>query len=155
VITGVSFGDEVAGEAMGDPQRPPVLLFPRPDAEVLCAGGNWRARTLVVLDATWTKARRMLAANRWLQHLPAWRLALDRPSVYTVRQEPGPGCFCTAEAVAEALAIADRDEAARDALIAPLQAMLGLQQAAEDAGSSLVLADREQLARAGYLPRSG
>jgi DTW domain-containing protein YfiP len=154
LYVGVNFSAEDAAPMLDDPLRSPMLLFPGPLADVLGPEPAADARTIVVLDARWTQARHMFAMNDWLRTLPARRLALDRPSVYTLREQPSPDSLCTVEAVAEAVAILDGDGAVRDALLAPLQAMTGLQEASHAAGSSAVLADRARLVRDGYLPES-
>jgi DTW domain-containing protein YfiP len=74
--------------------------------------------TLVVLDATWRKSRKMLHTSPKLQHLP--RLALnDLPaSGYTVRKAHKEGQLSTLEATCAALAQLEGD----DEKFVPLQA---------------------------------
>jgi DTW domain-containing protein YfiP len=61
-------------------------------------------RTLVVIDGTWTTARKMLARNPVLACLPRIRLNPSTPGAYRIRREPAPHCLSTVEAVAAALA---------------------------------------------------
>lgn len=56
--------------------------------------------TLILIDATWKKAKRMLHENPWLTKLP--RLALNPPSQsdYILRKGPGGAALSTLEAFA-------------------------------------------------------
>jgi DTW domain-containing protein YfiP len=141
-------------QALDDPRRPPMLLFPGPCAETLRPGETPNPRTIVVLDATWPRARQMLVANEWLRGVPMERLALNRPSLYGLREQPLPEGLCTLEAVAEAVAMLDGNTAVRDALTRPLLAMNGFQEASLATRSSAELVNRARLVREGYLPDS-
>jgi DTW domain-containing protein YfiP len=70
-------------------------------------------RQLVVLDATWSQARRMYRKLEALRGLPTLRLP-DTPMVAArLRASPGPGQVSTIEAIARALRIlGDTDAAA-------------------------------------------
>ena len=81
----------------GDPTA--ALLYPDGD----CPAPAWKPRTLVVIDGTWTTARKMLARTPALARLPRLRLAPSAPSAYRIRREPAPHCLSTVEAVAAAL----------------------------------------------------
>ena len=152
---GETVSAEMASCVLDDPSRPPLLLFPAPHADVWQPRAPAGPRTIVVLDATWTQARRMFATSDWLRALPAGRIVLDHASLYTLREQPSPDGLCTLEAVAEAVAMLDGDAEVRDALVAPLRAMAGFQDASHAAGSSAVLEDRARLVRDGYLPDAG
>jgi DTW domain-containing protein len=67
--------------------------------------------TLIVLDATWRKSRKMLHTSPALQRLP--RLSLDKVlrSVYTVRKAHKEGQLSTLEATCAALAQLEGDTA--------------------------------------------
>ena len=54
--------------------------------------------TVVVLDGTWRKARRLLLLNPWLAHLPRLALTPDSPSLY-LRKSPRADGLSTLEAV--------------------------------------------------------
>jgi DTW domain-containing protein YfiP len=78
---------------------PAALLFPSPNATGRPPEG---LRTIVVPDATWSQARRMVQRLAPLQRLP--RLALPAPPpALRMRQPPVAGGMSTLEAVAAAL----------------------------------------------------
>jgi DTW domain-containing protein len=89
-----------------------ALLFPGDAATPIDAippGAGWPG-TLVVLDATWPQAVKMLRANPRIAALPRLALAPARPSGYgDLRREPGPEHLSTLEAVALALGALEGD----------------------------------------------
>jgi hypothetical protein len=79
-----------------------ALLYP--GAGVPLAGSAHAPATLVLVDATWPQAVKMLAANPRVAALPRIALAPGRPSGYgDLRREPGPEHLSTIEAAALAL----------------------------------------------------
>ncbi len=81
-----------------------AVLFPHPDAEDLAAlPPAERPRTLVVLDGTWSHARRLYHENPWLHRLRHVRLHPAVPSNYRIRREPQADYLSTVESVALAL----------------------------------------------------
>ena len=60
--------------------------------------------TLVVLDATWRKSRKMLHTSPALQRLPRLALSDLPPSAYAIRKAHAPGQLSTLEATCAALA---------------------------------------------------
>jgi len=69
----------------------------------------------IMLDGTWTEARKMFRKSPWLDGMPVMSLTLTTPSNYTLREAHGAGQHCTAEVAAELLAQAG-DSAAAQAL---------------------------------------
>lgn len=63
--------------------------------------------TLLFLDASWRKSRRMLLQSPWLRTLPRYALPTGEPSRYRIRQEPREDCVSTLEAVARTLVVLD------------------------------------------------
>lgn len=85
-----------------------ALLYPGPGVPL--AGPTRQLKTLVLVDATWTQAVKLLAANPRLAALPRLALAPDRPSGYgDLRREPAPGHLSTIEAAALALGALEGD----------------------------------------------
>ena len=78
-------------------------------------------RQLVVLDATWSQARRMYRKISALRGLPMLRLAEAPMPVARMRKSPGPGRVSTIEAIARALRLLEGDEVA-----APLEQLFEL-----------------------------
>ncbi len=117
---GVAFdGDEGVAAALADPRYSPVLLYPGRAAMDLSdtdgAGmGELRAaigdRTLlvVVLDGTWSSARKMLKLSPGLQRLPRIMFRASAPSRYLIKQQPQDGCLSTLEATHELLLLLQR-----------------------------------------------
>lgn len=85
--------------------------------------------TLIVLDATWRKSRKMLHLSPALQRLP--RLALNDlpPSAYAIRKAHAPGQLSTLEATCAALAQLEGDAARFAPLLAAFKAFVGLRAA--------------------------
>ena len=76
---------------------------------------------LVVLDATWSQARRMFRKLDGLRGLPLLRLPDAPMPEARLRESPAPGRVSTIEAIARALRLIEGDAAA-----APLEALFAL-----------------------------
>ena len=101
---GVTFAANPRVQALAtDPSARAALLFPGDGAHDPATLPGGRPATLVVVDGTWSQARKVLARNPALAALPRVGFALERPSRYRVRREPAPHCLSTVEAVVEAL----------------------------------------------------
>jgi DTW domain-containing protein YfiP len=99
-------------ELWGHPERPrtePIegpllLLFPTPDARLLCERD---AGARLVVPGNWAQARKI--ANRVLRDWPgpieAVRIMATTPSAYPFRVRPREDALCTFEALIAALAI--------------------------------------------------
>ncbi len=101
---------------LGDPHTDCVVLFPRLGAVPLAGAfppvRAGRARTLVVLDATWAKALRMTQRIPDVRRLQFAHLPEHIAPRFVLRKPPRAGQVGTAEAVACALEImGDRDAA--------------------------------------------
>ena len=90
-----------------------ALLFPSPRARPLdeLQPAEY-PQTLVVIDGTWTQARRILRASPALAALPHVCLAPRTPSLYRVRAEPAEHYRSTIEAISGALALLEPDNLA-------------------------------------------
>lgn len=98
-------GSRFDGSWLEDPSRDLYVLYPDPGARPLTPAvlGD-RPLTLVVLDATWRKARRMIRRVSELHSLPRVALPYPRPAGLSPRKAPDPMAHCTIEAVAAAVA---------------------------------------------------
>jgi len=94
-------------ESYADPGRPVLRSPPREGKPLL----------FIMLDGTWTEARKMFRKSPWLDALPVMSLSFTTPSNYQLREAHGEGQHCTAEVAAELLAQAG-DLAAAQALSA-------------------------------------
>ncbi|TWI55533.1 hypothetical protein IQ22_01457 [Pseudomonas duriflava] len=102
---------------LGDPQWQPYLVFPAEYAapgrgveEVMPEEG--RRPLFVLLDATWTEARKMFRKSPYLDHLPVLSLTPEAHSRYRLRRSTRSEHLCTAEVAALCLDLAGDDRAA-------------------------------------------
>ena len=126
LFCGVDFTGEAALRALIEGAENPGVLFPAEGARPLEALAEAAAPpTLIVLDGTWSQAKKLLKRNAFLHALPAYRLDPRRPSRYRIRAEPAAHCVSTIEAVAAALEALDgRDH---EAMLAPFLALVSRQ----------------------------
>jgi len=108
-----------AGVAVLPPMGGAWLMFP--EGEPIRAAPVPPPQALVVLDATWSQARRMFRKLTDLRGLPILRLADAPMPVARLRESPAPGRVSTIEAIARALRLIEGDAAA-----APLEALFAL-----------------------------
>jgi DTW domain-containing protein YfiP len=97
----------------------PTVLPPLDGAWVLYPGGAPRtsapvppANQLIVLDATWSQARKMFQKLAVLRGLPLLSLPIAPMPAARLRASPGPGQVSTIEAIARALRLLEGDAAA-------------------------------------------
>jgi DTW domain-containing protein YfiP len=110
--------DEQLLALLADPQWQPYLVFPgefvepqRVTEQVAPAAG--KRPLFILLDATWTEARKMFRKSPYLAQLPVLSLAPEQLSRYTLRRSKRDDHFCTAEVAALCLELAGDEEAAR------------------------------------------
>lgn len=116
--------DENIIALLADPQWQPYVVFPEeyvpvervvhtvPHAELKIVG---KRPLFVVLDGTWTEARKMFRKSAYLADLPVLSLQPDDISHYRLRRSTREEHLCTAEVTALCLHLAD-DIAAAQAL---------------------------------------
>jgi DTW domain-containing protein YfiP len=101
--------DEAVQAILHDPANFPVLLYPGPTARNLSTGAltaadlGGRQLVVLVLDATWSGARKMLKLSPTLQALPRVMFDATTRSRYVIKQQPQEGCLSTLEATHEVL----------------------------------------------------
>ncbi|HUS30994.1 MAG TPA: tRNA-uridine aminocarboxypropyltransferase [Kofleriaceae bacterium] len=86
------------------------LLFPEGEVTTVCPTPP--PKQLVVLDATWSQARRMYRKIDSLRGLPMLRLPVEPMAAERLRASPGPGRVSTIEAIARALRLLEGEEPA-------------------------------------------
>jgi len=101
---------------LADPQWQPYLVFPgeyaAPERVVhsiepaAAQGGSGKRPLFVLLDATWTEARKMFRKSPCLDHLPVLSLEPDQISGYKLRRSRRDDHFCTSEVAALCLSLA-------------------------------------------------
>lgn len=96
---------------LDDPQWQPYVVFPgefvepeRVTSEVLPANG--KRPLFILLDGTWTEARKMFRKSPYLNRFPVLSLAPEQLSRYTLRRSKRDDHFCTAEVAALCLELA-------------------------------------------------
>jgi DTW domain-containing protein YfiP len=113
---GAGGGEEASrrGKALLPPLDGAWLLFPA--GEPITAAPLPPVKQLVVLDATWSQARRMYRKLDGLRGLPLLRLPDEPMPEARLRASPGAGRVSTIEAIARALRILEGE-----AVAAPLE----------------------------------
>ena len=103
---------------LADPQWQPYLVFPSefvaPERvithlppEYPCADGHVQKRPLfILLDATWSEARKIFKKSPYLNHLPVLSFAPEQLSRYRLRRSRCDEHLCTAEVAALCLGLA-------------------------------------------------
>ena len=109
---------------IADPQWQPYIVFPgefvAPERVVSQVTLDEGKRPLfILLDATWSEARKMFRKSPYLEHLPVLSLAPEQLSRYKLRRSKRDDHFCTAEVAALCLELAD-DQVASEVLDAYL-----------------------------------
>lgn len=120
-------GHAALARALGDAARPPILLYPGPDARDLLRAPPAGPVTLVVVDGTWSQARNVVRDNPVLQALPRYAFGAPEPSQYRIRKEPSDEVVSTIEAIMYALGALEGDPARFRALLEPFRAMVDAQ----------------------------
>jgi DTW domain-containing protein YfiP len=96
---------------LGDPQWQPYVVFPRdyaaPERVVHAVapaeagqGATAKRPLFILLDGTWSEARKMFRKSPWLDHLPVLSLNPDQVSQYKLRRSRRNDHFCTSEVAA-------------------------------------------------------
>jgi len=99
--TGVAVLPPLAGAWLMFPEGEPIITSPVPPP-----------RQLIVLDATWSQARRMFRKLAGLRGLPILRLPDMPMPAARLRESPSPGRVSTIEAIARALRLIESEESA-------------------------------------------
>ncbi|MBS2026336.1 MAG: DTW domain-containing protein [Deltaproteobacteria bacterium] len=126
-LRGVSFDGVAELEALANDPRA-AILFPSPEAADLRTLAE-PPTTLVVVDGTWSQARKLVQRNAVLQRLPRVRFTPTRPGNYRIRKEPEAHCLSTIEAVVEALGILEGEPERFAPMIRAFEQMVDLQLA--------------------------
>ncbi|CAN5186563.1 tRNA-uridine aminocarboxypropyltransferase [soil metagenome] len=105
---------------LADPLRQPYVVFPAEfsdAARVLhdldSSDAQIRPPLFVLLDGTWSEARKMFRKSPYLAHLPVLSLHPGQLSRYRLRRSSRDHHFCTSEVAALCLATAGDDLAAQ------------------------------------------
>lgn len=102
---------------LSDPQWQPYVVFPgeyvAPERVVhsvqppgVPGGATGKRPLFILLDATWSEARKMFRKSPYLDHLPVLSLKPDQISRYQLRRSRRGDHFCTSEVAALCLHLA-------------------------------------------------
>lgn len=122
-----------------------ALLFPGPGALPVHAVAP---RLLVVVDGTWSEARKVIGRTPALAALPRIGLAPAAPGRYRIRRAPAPHCLSTVEAVVDVLGALAGDPDRYVALLASFEQLVEEQLAAAAAGPHPWTHERRRARRA-------
>jgi len=124
-IVGVELENDPAFvAAISDPNAPAILLSPGESAIDLATDPPKGPVTLVVVDGTWSQAKKLLRVNPTLARLPRYAFQPSRPSNYRIRREPAEHCVSTIEATVEALGCLEGESDALKQVLAAFDAMV-------------------------------
>ncbi len=113
--------------ALSDPARPAALLYPGKDAINVLESPPDHPVTLVVVDGTWSQAKKLVRLNPFLAKLPRYAFAAPKPSEYRIRREPLEEYVSTIEALVLVLGALERDPEKFQVLLRPFRAMIDKQ----------------------------
>jgi DTW domain-containing protein YfiP len=120
-------GSAVLGRAISDPSHPPVLLYPTDPRHETPPRPVTGPVTLIVVDGTWSQARKVVRLNPTLARLPRLGFRPEVPSEYRIRREPREECVSTIEALMLALGELESEPERFRALLVPFRMMIDRQ----------------------------
>jgi tRNA-uridine aminocarboxypropyltransferase len=104
------------------------LLYPSEHARDLAQVAQAdKPEKLVILDGTWSQARKLYRDNPWLHGLPHYRLTPASPSNYRIRKEPNAQATSTVEAIVQAMKILEPQTSGIDNLLDVFNSMIDRQ----------------------------
>ena len=105
-------------DLVASPDYQPMVVFPASYADngrkVLTApAAHGKPPLFIMLDGTWTEARKMFRKSPYLDALPVISVDLSRVSAYRLRESHADDQYCTAEVAIALLDLADDRAAAQ------------------------------------------
>jgi DTW domain-containing protein YfiP len=125
---GVGFdGTKVMQRATSDPERPAAVLWPGAGAIDVMTSPPPGPITLVVIDGTWSQAKKIVNGNPQLAALPRYAFVPPAPSEYRIRREPREDYVSTIEALVHVLGALEGDPQRFTPMLVPFRAMIDAQ----------------------------
>lgn len=113
--------DSVRARFEGDARC--IVVFPSPESEAIAKlAAQRQVDTIILLDGTWRKAKKIWYSNAWLRSMTVCKLETPDSSAYRIRKGTEAGGVSTLEAAALAL------EALEDANTQPLHSVFDAMQ---------------------------
>ena len=104
-------------DLVANPDYQPMVVFPAAYAgserQVITAPPSGKPPLFIMLDGTWTEARKMFRKSPYLDELPVISVDLSRVSAYRLREAQVEGQYCTAEVAIALLDLAADQHAAQ------------------------------------------
>jgi DTW domain-containing protein YfiP len=125
---GVSFEDDPRVRELAN-DGGTALLFPGEGAIDPATLRGSPPRTVIVVDGTWSQARKVIRLNPFLSSLPRLAFTPERPSDYRIRAEPSEECVSTIEAVVHLLGALEGAPERFQPILAAFREMVDLQLA--------------------------
>ncbi len=104
-----------------------ALLFPGAGAQDPAALQGEPPKAVIVIDGTWSQARKVIKQNPFLQDLPRLAFKPLQPSNYRIRAEPSEECVSTIEAVVHLLGALEGDAERFRPILTAFEKMVDLQ----------------------------
>lgn len=109
------------------PNNEVAILYPSTQAVGLSASTHNRVNTLVVIDATWRKAKRIWEETRILHDLTCVRFEDGLLSNYRIRKIPEEGYLSTVESIVHGLRVLERSPQGYQSLLTLFDEMINFQ----------------------------
>jgi DTW domain-containing protein YfiP len=105
-----------------------AVLYPHKDAvDLATMPRDQLPSTLVLLDGTWSHAKKLYQHNEWVQRLRHVRIDPPKPSNYRIRKEPQEDFVSTVEALVYALSILEPENEEPQSLLSAFDRMIDRQ----------------------------
>ncbi|MCE9636048.1 MAG: DTW domain-containing protein [Planctomycetes bacterium] len=117
-------GTPALRDAVSDPARPPILLYPGPGARDILTDPPTGPVTLIVVDGTWSQAKVIVRENPGLASLPRYAFRTPEPTHYRIRREPREEYVSTIEALMHVLGALEGNAERFRAMLEPMHKMI-------------------------------
>lgn len=105
-----------------------AVLYPHKDAvDLATMPRDQMPSTIVLLDGTWSHAKKLYQHNEWVQRLRHVRIDPPKPSNYRIRKEPQADFVSTVEALVYALSILEPENEEPQSLLSAFDRMIDRQ----------------------------
>lgn len=122
---GLDFAEDPVVRAALAERPVPFVLFPGADAvDARTLPRVGPPHTVIVIDGTWTQAKKLLRLNPAVAALPRLSFPAGRLSAYLIRKQPADFCVSTIEALGQVLEVLEPDGFDSARLLEPFLAMV-------------------------------